>query len=295
MTSPFRPNPTGMAIRGLAAIRFGACVLTFFVAVATSRGADALHLAWTNNLMTVTGPNLPGGRLEILYLEAFLRPGANQRPWGETKIPHRTQLLRSDAAGAALDFRTTVETNVEVLHQVRAGTDSLDLVFDFTNHGSSASDLQWFQPACVRTAAFTGRNQSNYTSRSFVFTSRGPSALNRLNRTTNALYLGGQVYLPPWTLPADANPRPLCRDILSNGLIGCFSADNQWILATASDRTHELFEGVYVCLHSDPLIAGLKPGETKRIRQKLYLLPNDMDRLLKRYRADFPESLTDRW
>ena len=64
--------------------------------------------------------------------------------------------------------------------------------------------------------------------------------------------------------------------------------------ATASDRTHELFEGVYVCLHSDPSIGGLKPGETRRIRQKLYVLPNDPDRLLERYRLDLPESLDRR-
>ena len=112
--------------------------------------------------------------------------------------------------------------------------------------------------------------------------------------TFNALYLGGQVFLPPTIRPEDANPRPLARNRVTNGLIGCFSADNRWLLATASDRSFELFEGVYVCLHSDPLIDGLKPGETKRLRQKLYLLPNDPAALVRRYRADFPES-KERW
>jgi hypothetical protein len=109
-----------------------------------------------------------------------------------------------------------------------------------------------------------------------------------MQRTTNALYLGGQVYLPAGIREADANPRPVARNRVTNGLIGCFSGDDRWLLAIASDRTFELFEGVYVCLHSDPLIDGLKPGESKRLRQRIYLLPNDPAALLRRYRADFP-------
>jgi hypothetical protein len=66
------------------------------------------------------------------------------------------------------------------------------------------------------------------------------------------------------------------------------------LLATASDRTHELFEGVYVCLHSDPHVGGLSPGETKTVRAKIYLLPNDVESLLKRYRKDFLMSVRQR-
>ena len=171
-----------------------------------------------------------------------------------------------------------------------AKEDEIEFVFSLNNRGDRPIDLNWFQPACIRLAEFTGRGQSNYTARSFVFTTNGITLLDQTRRTTHALYLGGQVYLPPWTHSADANPRPVAHDRVTNGLIGCFSADNQWVLATASDRTHELFEGVYVCLHSDPLIGGLAPDETKRIRQKLYLLPNDPGALLRRYQRDFPEA-----
>jgi hypothetical protein len=48
-----------------------------------------------------------------------------------------------------------------------------------------------------------------------------------------------------------------------------------------------LFEGVYVCLHSDPYVGGLKPGETKKIRAKIYLLPNNVPELVRRYHRDF--------
>jgi hypothetical protein len=59
------------------------------------------------------------------------------------------------------------------------------------------------------------------------------------------------------------------------------------LLATASEATHELFEGVYVCLHSDPRVDGLKAGETKTMRAKLYVMTNDVPALLRRYEKDF--------
>ena len=67
--------------------------------------------------------------------------------------------------------------------------------------------------------------------------------LDQLARTTNALYTGGQVYLPKNTKPEQANPRPICEDRVTNGLIGCISADARQILATASfDCTVRLWE-----------------------------------------------------
>lgn len=262
--------------------------------VAGAAPPERFSVSWTNNLLTVRHPKLPGGPLEVWYLEAFCRAGGHERNWGETKVPHRTRLLSATSDGRELRFLTTVDPAVEVRHEVRAGRDVVDFSFTLVNRGTNAWDIQWFQPACIRVAGFTGRGQSNYTGRSFVFTADGLRTLDQLPRTTEALYRGGQVYLPSWTRPADANPRPLCQERVANGLVGCFSADDRWLLATASDRTFELFEGVYVCLHSDPLIDGLRPGETKRIRQKLYLLPNDPAALLRRYRRDFP-SRSGRW
>ena len=60
----------------------------------------------------------------------------------------------------------------------------------------------------------------------------------------------------------------------SNGLIGCFSGDEKLIFATAWEPYQELFQGVARCLHSDFRIGGLAPGETKKIRGKIYLARN---------------------
>ena len=249
--------------------------------------APALEISWTNNLLTVTGTNLPGGKLEIWYLEAFCRSGAHHRNWGQTTLPHKTTLLTNDN-NRVLRFRTAVQPEIEVNHVVTASADELDIRFTIANRGKENVDVQWFQPACIRVAKFIGAAQSNYTAKSFIFTERGLTLLDNTRRTEEALYRGGQVYVMLGVSTNDANPRPLCLDRPTNGLIGCFSADGKQLLATASDKTHELFEGVYVCLHSDPRIDGLKAGETKTIRAKLYVLPNDVPALLRRYEKDFP-------
>jgi hypothetical protein len=251
--------------------------------------APALEISWTNNLLTVRGENLPGGKMEIWYLEAFCRSGAHNQEWGKTTIRHKTALLTNEN-NRVLRLRTVVQTNVEMTHTVTAAADELDFDFTMTNHGNEDLDAQWFQPACIRVEKFTGCVQSNYTAKSFIFTERGLTTLDQTHRTEDALYRGGQVYVMPGVELNDANPRPLCLDRPTNGLIGCFSADGKQLLATASDRTHELFEGVYVCLHSDPRISGLKAGETKMIHAKLYIMPNDVPALLRRYAKDFPEA-----
>ena len=63
------------------------------------------------------------------------------------------------------------------------------------------------------------------------------------------------------------------------------------ILATAWEPYQELFQGVIVCIHSDFRIGGLRSGETKVARGKIYVVAADVDALLTRYRRDFPEHL----
>ena len=49
----------------------------------------------------------------------------------------------------------------------------------------------------------------------------------------------------------------------------------------------ELFQGVILCIHADFRLGGLAPGETKTARGKIYVVDNDVDRLLEMYRRDF--------
>jgi hypothetical protein len=246
----------------------------------------ALRVGWTNNFLFISAPEMPGEFVKINYLEAFCRHGSTHQRWERTTIAHRTELVSADASGRRLQLRTVVEPGVEIRHDIRARGDEVEFNLAVTNHARQFVDVQWFQP-CMRVDRFTGANQSSYVARSFIFTERGLTMLDKIPRTEEAIYRGGQVYVPRGINTNDVNPRPLSPVAPTNALIGCFSADDKWLLATAWDATQELFQGVIVCLHNDPRIGGLKAGEAKKLRGKFYLLKNDPKELLRRYQRDF--------
>ena len=208
-----------------------------------------------------------------------------------------------DAIGTKRPFRTEPcsyprAKNCE--HEIRSTADEVTITYKLQNPGLSQADIDWFQPACIRVGKFTGLNQNDYIQRSFIFTRLDANGeafrdgqprltfLDKIRRAEEAVYKGGQVYVPKGINLDDVNPRPISSVKPANGLIGCVSADDQYLLATASSDTHELFQGVIVCLHSDPHIGGLKPRTSKTITQKIYILKNDPEGLLKRYKRDFP-------
>jgi hypothetical protein len=253
---------------------------------------EGLSLTWADEILTVRGRDLPGGALRIWYLEAFCRPGSTDRDWKETVIPHKTRQVEAGPDGRRLRLRSTLEDGVIVDHDIRAGRDEVDFRVTASNPTDRASQAHWAQP-CIRVDAFTGvepaRNSEAYLPKSFLFVDGRLTRMPTRPWATEARYTPGQVWRPEHVDPADLNPRPLSSIIPSNGLIGCYSADGKRILATAWEPYQELFQGIIVCLHSDFRIGGLKPGETKTIRGKLYLTGADVDALLKRYEADFPE------
>jgi hypothetical protein len=57
-------------------------------------------LDWSNEFLRVDRPGLPGGPLEINYLEAYCRAGAHDRDWRETVIPHTTRVTRARRDGS---------------------------------------------------------------------------------------------------------------------------------------------------------------------------------------------------
>lgn len=250
-------------------------------------------LDWSNNRLAVLSPVLPGGKVEVLWLEAFCRKGSTHRVWNETVIPHQT--VRLDGSGPAnqLRLRSVVAGDVEVIHELRTTENGARFELTLTNHAHAYADVEWAQP-CIQVAGFTGRTQETYLDRCFIFTDRGENhgltLLSDLPRAEEAIYRGGQVFVPAGVNPNDVNPRPISSVTPANGLIGCFSTDDKMLLATAWSSTQELFQGVITCIHSDFRIGGLEPCETKWLYGKLYLLPNNIPLLLQHYRHDFPKS-----
>lgn len=72
-------------------------------------------------------------------------------------------------------------------------------------------------------------------------------------------------------------------------MIGGFSGDERRVFATAGEPWQELFQGVARRLQADFRLGGPGPGETRRIRGKIYLVPNEVPARLRRYARDFPE------
>jgi hypothetical protein len=246
--------------------------------------AADLAISWTNNMLRVSGPSIPGDYIEIWYLEAFCRSGSTHQDWGKTTIPHKTELV--SATPRKIRLRSRVEPAVIVEHEITSAPDNVDFKLRARNEGTEFVDVQWFQP-CMRVGRFTGLKQDDYIEKSFIFTDRGLQMLDKLPRTEEAIYRGGQVYVPTGVPVADVNPRPISTIKPVNDLIGCVSSDGKQMLAMAWDQTQELFQGVIVCLHNDPRIGGLKAGESRDLHGKVYILPNDPEGLLRRYKTDF--------
>ncbi|MCA8996441.1 MAG: hypothetical protein KDA80_05645 [Planctomycetaceae bacterium] len=252
-------------------------------------GAEPLQLHWDQNYLTITGDQLPGGEMKVHYLEAYCRSGSTDADWVQhTRMKHETRRIEANEQGTMVRLQCHVGDGLIVDHLIQSTKD--DVTFQLTAHNPTdkRSQAHWAQP-CIRVDKFTGGNQQTYLAKSFVFLDGQLERMPTRSWATEARYVPGQVWAPPGVPRSDVNPRPLSDLIPSNGLIGCFSEDESMIFATAFEPYQELFQGVAVCLHADFRLGGLEPGEKKTIRGKIYLVPNDLDALLKRYREDFPE------
>ncbi|MDA2938691.1 hypothetical protein MYX75_10570 [Acidobacteria bacterium AH-259-A15] len=252
------------------------------------QGKPGLRLAWEKDILTIQGDHLPGQELKVWYLEAYCRPGSTNRDWRQTVLGHRTELVSAGRDGKFLKLRCTLNDGVVVDHEIRAYQDEVDFRLVAANPTNEPSLAHWAQP-CIRVGTFTGRTQTTYLEKSFIFLDGELTRMPTPDWATEARYVPGQVWCPTRVDRDDVNPRPLSKLVPSNGLIGCFSVDQKMIMATAWEPYQELFQGVIVCLHSDFRIGGLKPGESKKIRGKIYLVKADVAALLRRYKKDFPE------
>ena len=253
---------------------------------ATAAGSGTT-VSWTNNMLTVQSPKIPGDRVETLWLEAFCRKGSTNRTWDKTTIPHTTKLLRAAEDGSSLELESDISGLARVHHEIRALADGAEFRLTVTNLTDEAQDIDWAQP-CMRVGRFTQRKQEDYWLKCFIFTDHGFTMLDKIPRNEEAIYHGGQVYVPPGVNREDVNPRPLSSVVPVNGLTGAISADGKMLLAVAWDHTQELFQGVIVCMHSDFRVGGLKPHETKKLYGRMYLMENNPNKLLHRYEKDFP-------
>lgn len=273
------------------------CILAFLLFRTQHAIADepALTLGCEANWLIIEGSHLPGGAIRINYPEAYCRSGSTDADWGKhTVIGHRSEVISRNADGKRMEIRDELHDGVVVKHRIEARQDEVIFHLELHDPSEKASEAHWAQP-CVRLGTFTGfsdkleGNLEDYLPKCFVFLDGKLSRMPTRDWAKKARYVPGQVWKPAYVPATDVNPRPLSSLTTSNGLIGCFSADEKLIFAMASEPYQELFQGVARCLHADFRIGGLKPGERKTVRSKIYLVKNDVPALLKRYEEDFPE------
>ena len=248
-----------------------------------------LVINWDKNFLTVAG-DFPGGEIKINYLEAYCRAGSTDADWRtHTVIPHTAEKLASSHPPHEIHLLNRLADGVVVQHVVTAKHDEIDFRLVAENPTAVESQAHWAQP-CIRLDKFTGRDKLDYVPLCFVFVDGKLARLPTQPWATEARYTPGQVYCPKHVPRTDVNPRPLSSIVPSSGLCGCYSGDEKWIMATAWEPYQELFQGVATCMHSDFRIGGLKPGEKKTIRGKMYIVPAvDIVKLVARYERDFPE------
>ena len=247
------------------------------------------------HMLVIHGAHLPGGMIRINYLEAYCRANSTEADWvAHTVIPHRVSGVTLSEDRKTLRLRDTLTDGVVVDHTVTARGDEIDFQLRASNPGKQRSEAHWAQ-ACVRLGDFTGFNSGSrelddYLGKCFIFLEGKLAWLSEVRPwAREARYTPGQVWPAPGVPRSDVNPRPLSTLTPDNGLIGAFSVDEKLIFATAWEPYQELFQGVARCLHSDFRLAGLRPGERREVRGKIYLVANDLTALLKRYAQDFPE------
>ncbi len=253
-----------------------------------------LTLARDKNWLVIQGPHLPRGEIRINYLEAYCRPNSTTAEWHDTTIGHTTELVSLSEDKKTLKLRCTVKDGVVVDHVITAGKDDVTFAITAHNPTETPSNAHWAQP-CIRLGDFTGfdnkgKDIDDYLPKCFIFLDGKLVRLPDIKPwEKQARYIPGQVWCPISVPRTDVNPRPLSPLVPSNGIIGCFSGDEKWVFAVVFEPYQELFQGVARCLHSDFRIGGLKPKETKQVKGKIYIVPNDVPALLTRYVRDFPE------
>src|SRR5262245_50931141 len=112
---PMTRQSTWLVLPVLALALLGPCDVT-----AEGRD-DRLTIRWEKNHLRIRGAKVPGGEIEINYLEAYCRPGSTDRDWRETVIGHSTETVSARDDGSVLHLKDTLRDGVVVEHTITAG------------------------------------------------------------------------------------------------------------------------------------------------------------------------------
>ncbi|MGE3316119.1 MAG: hypothetical protein AB7O26_13470 [Planctomycetaceae bacterium] len=151
--------------------------------IADAAEPKPLRLSWKKNMLSISGEQVPGGAIQVHYLEAYCRPGSTDRDWSETTIGHTTRLTRADENGQKIQLECRLKDGVVVDHTIVSSHDEVRFLVVAKNPTDKVSDAYWAQP-CMRVDKFTGRNQQTYLEKAFIFLDGKPARMPTPNWAT---------------------------------------------------------------------------------------------------------------
>jgi hypothetical protein len=252
--------------------------------------AQKITLAREDHWLIIHAPHVPGKEIRINYLEAYCRGNSTDADWiKHTVVGHKTESLPDSGDGKQIKLRCKVNDGLVVEHDIRAVSDGVRFDLTVTNPTDHPNEAQWAQP-CIRLGDFSGSETGEPNcpdiklDRAFIFLNGKLATMPTQPWATKARYIPGQVWCPKDVPRTDVNPRPLSTLVPDNNLIGCFSSDGKWLFAVTFEPTQELFQGVARCLHNDFRIGNVPPGQTKKIRGRIWIIAKDVERLVALHR-----------
>jgi hypothetical protein len=244
---------------------------------------EEITLAREDHWLVIKAPHVPGKEIRINYLEAYCRAGSTDADWVKhTMVGHKTETLSAEAK--QIKLRCKVNDGLVVEHDIHAVADGVTFDVTVANPTDRKNEAEWAQP-CIRLGDFAGAEKDDGTgpdiklSRAFIFLNGKLTTMPTQPWATQARYTPGQCWCPKDVPRTDVNPRPLSTLVPDNGLIGCFSRDGKWLFAVVFEPTQELFQGVAQCLHNDFRIGQVPPGQSRKIRGRIWIIPADGPKL----------------
>jgi len=223
----------------------------------------------------VTGLNTRSNQIEHLYFVSF--GNANKRTLPVWHVN-----------GNSISYKTKMDDAVTMIAAVSLEEDGLRYTYKFINH-STQSYLNLQAVTCVKLYSLFS---DTLLQRTYVHHTEGFDLL--ASETPERLTMPLQKWLPcrylvSYTWPVNPNYIQKGEDSIihynksrkvDKPFIATISHDGQWIAATYTKETGNLWTNPErTCQHADPYV-DLNAGETKSFELRTFIIKDDLDKLL---------------
>lgn len=215
--------------------------------------------------LEVEVPGLPNDRFGLLFeLYQNKRMNVTRASFNENNTVYDVSAIRLG--------------DLQLELKVHGGPDYVDLDYTVKNLGSNV--LPTTTETCFQNLhAPTFRDHEG--NRTFVETTEGLRPLMQVRGKTSLRRLIAQFQVEKGGIPTNGGE-------VSGPLIAVVSKDRKWVVSTVSmsgPPARLVNNCEYSCIHANPS-SSLAPGETKRVRERIYFLQGSLTDLKARYHSD---------